>query len=43
MNNFFNHQPVTIAWDNFRINSGTLSCGTTSWEDDTPDWQATPA
>ncbi len=39
MNDFFIHQPVTIAWDNFRINSGTLSCPNFSWEDDSPDWQ----
>jgi TolB protein len=43
MNNFFSHQTVTIAWDNFRINSGTMSCPNLSWEDDTPDWQAAPA
>jgi hypothetical protein len=42
MNNFFIHQSVTIAWDNFRINSGTMSCPNLSWEDDTPDWQAAP-
>jgi hypothetical protein len=43
MNNFFSHQTVTIAWDNFRINAGTMSCPNLSWEDDTPDWQAAPA
>lgn len=36
----FAHQEVKIAWDNFRINSGTLSCPDLSWDDDTPDWQA---
>ena len=39
----FSHQEVKIAWDNFRINSGSISCPTLSWEDDTPDWQAAPA
>ena len=42
MNNFFNHQTVTIAWDEFRMNAGTMSCPNLSWEDDTPDWQAAP-
>jgi Tol biopolymer transport system component len=41
--NRFSHQAVTIAWDNYRINSGTISCPTLSWEDDSPDWQAAPA
>ena len=41
--NRFVHQEVKIAWDNFRINSGTLSCPATWWEDDSPDWQAVPA
>jgi TolB protein len=40
--NRFIHQEVKIAWDNFRINSGTLSCPNLSWEDDSPDWQAAP-
>jgi hypothetical protein len=43
----FSHQEVKIAWDNYRINSGTISgtisCPTLSWEDDSPDWQAAPA
>jgi hypothetical protein len=39
----FSHQEVKIAWDNFRINSGSISCPTTWWVDDTPDWQAAPA
>jgi hypothetical protein len=38
--NFFAHQEVKVAWDNFRINSGTISCPSTWWEDDSPDWQA---
>jgi WD40-like Beta Propeller Repeat len=41
--NRFSHQEVKIAWDNFRINSGTISCPPSAWEDDTPDWQAAPA
>lgn len=36
----FVHQEVKVAWDNFRINSGTISCGTPWWEDDSPDWHA---
>jgi Tol biopolymer transport system component len=40
--NRFAHQEVKIAWDNLRINSGTISCPTTSWEDDSPDWQPAP-
>ncbi len=36
----FVHQEVKIAWDNLRINSGTISCQIAWWEDDTPDWQA---
>jgi Tol biopolymer transport system component len=38
--NRFVHQEVKVAWDNFRINSGTISCGTPWWEDDTPDWHS---
>jgi len=41
--NRFIHQEVKVAWDNFRINSGTITCPNSSWEDDSPDWQATPA
>jgi WD40-like Beta Propeller Repeat len=37
--NRFAHQEVKVAWDNFRINSGTISCGTAWWEDDSPGWQ----
>lgn len=36
--NRFAHQEVKVAWDNFRINSGTISCGTPWWEDDSPGW-----
>lgn len=38
--NRFAHQEVSIAWDNLRINSGTVSCPLPTWEDDSPDWQA---
>ncbi|MDP9259378.1 MAG: hypothetical protein M3Q31_22895 [Actinomycetota bacterium] len=41
--NRFAHQEVKVAWDNLRINSGAMSCPIVSWEDDSPDWQATPA
>jgi hypothetical protein len=41
--NRFVHQEVKIAWTNFRINSGTVTCPNPWWDDDTPDWQATPA
>lgn len=40
--NRFTHQEVKIAWDNFHINSGTMSCPSLSWEDDSPDSQAAP-
>jgi dipeptidyl aminopeptidase/acylaminoacyl peptidase len=40
--NRFVHKEVKVAWDNFRINSGTITCATTWWEDDAPDWQAAP-
>jgi dipeptidyl aminopeptidase/acylaminoacyl peptidase len=36
----FAHQEVKVSWDNLRINSGTMSCPTVLWEDDSPDWQA---
>src|SRR5262245_2654514 len=36
----FAHQEVKVAWDNFRVNAGTISCGTPWWEDDSPDWHA---
>jgi hypothetical protein len=39
----FAHQEVKVAWDNLRINSGTLNCPTPGWEDDAPDWQAAPS
>ena len=38
--NRFVHQEVKVAWDNFRINSGAISCGDPWWEDDSPDWHA---
>ena len=37
----FTHQEVKVAWDNFRINAGTISCPTW-WEDDSPDWHTVP-
>jgi len=40
--NRFVHQEVEVAWDNFRINAATISCGTAWWEDDSPDWHAVP-
>jgi dipeptidyl aminopeptidase/acylaminoacyl peptidase len=40
--NRFAHREVKIAWDNFRINSGTISCPNTWWVDNSPDWQAAP-
>jgi hypothetical protein len=36
----FSHQEVKIDWDNLRINSGTISCPSPWWEDDSPAWQA---
>jgi hypothetical protein len=38
----FVHQEVKVAWDNFRINSGTIVCPTPWWEDDSPDWHGLP-
>ena len=38
----FTHQEVKVAWDNFRINSGTIVCPTPWWEDDSPDWHGLP-
>jgi Tol biopolymer transport system component len=38
----FAHQEVKVAWDNFRVNAGTISCGPPWWEDDSPDWHALP-
>jgi hypothetical protein len=35
----FAHASVRIAFDNFRITSGTMSCPTW-WDDNAPDWQA---
>jgi hypothetical protein len=37
----FAHQAVNIAWDNFRISSGTINCPTW-WDDSAPDWQPVP-
>ena len=41
LGNRFAHQEVKIAWDNLRVNSGTLTCPEPAWEDDSPDWQST--
>jgi hypothetical protein len=38
----FVHEEVRIAWDNLRINAGSVSCPLT-WEDDSPDWQPLPS
>jgi TolB protein len=40
--NRFTHQEVKMVWDNFRINSGTISCDNPWWEDDSPDWHNVP-
>ena len=34
----FAHEAVDVAWDNFRIGSGTLACPSW-WADRSPDWQ----
>ena len=34
----FSHPDVKVAYDNFRVNSGTLSCPSW-WDDNAPDWQ----
>jgi Tol biopolymer transport system component len=39
--NRFVHQEVKVAWDNFQINAGPISC-TRWWEDDSPDWHTAP-
>ena len=36
--NRFPHREVRVAWDNFRINAGTITCDNPWWEDDSPDW-----
>jgi Tol biopolymer transport system component len=35
------HQTATVAYDNFRLNSGTLSCPSW-WRDNAPNWQPQP-
>ena len=35
-----NRPDVEVAYDNFRVNSGALSCPTW-WDDSSPDWQPT--
>jgi hypothetical protein len=43
LNVFTNLTPFTVevrvAYDNFRINSGSITCPTW-WDDSSPDWQA---
>ena len=36
----FPNTTVRVAYDNFRVNSGSISCPTW-WTDSSPDWQAT--
>ena len=40
LQNRFAHQEVSVGWDDLRITSGTISCPSTWWENDSPDWQA---
>jgi len=35
------HQTVQVAYDNFRLNSGALSCPS-RWRDNAPNWQPQP-
>jgi Tol biopolymer transport system component len=35
----FGHRDASVAFDNFRLNGGQLSCPTW-WDDDAPDWRA---
>jgi dipeptidyl aminopeptidase/acylaminoacyl peptidase len=37
----FSHPDVKIAYDNFRVSSGTFSCPSW-WDDNGPDWQPLP-
>jgi hypothetical protein len=37
----FSHPDVQVAYDNFRVSSGTFSCPTW-WDDSAPDWQPAP-
>jgi Tol biopolymer transport system component len=37
----FSHPDVQVAYDNFRVNSGTFSCPSW-WDDNAPDWQPQP-
>jgi hypothetical protein len=34
----FSHPDVKVAYDSFRVNSGTFSCPSW-WDDNEPDWQ----
>jgi hypothetical protein len=37
----FSHRDVKVAYDSFRVNSGTFSCPSW-WDDNAPDWQPQP-
>jgi hypothetical protein len=37
----FSHPDVKVAYDNFRVNSGTFSCPSW-WRDNAPNWQPQP-
>jgi dipeptidyl aminopeptidase/acylaminoacyl peptidase len=37
----FSHPDVKVAYDNFRVSSGTFSCPSW-WDDSAPDWQPLP-
>jgi Tol biopolymer transport system component len=37
----FSHPDVKVAYDSFRVNSGTFSCPSW-WDDNAPDWQPQP-
>jgi hypothetical protein len=37
----FSHPDVKVAYDNFRVNSGTFSCPSW-WRDNAPNWQPLP-
>jgi Tol biopolymer transport system component len=37
----FSHPDIRVAFDNFRVNSGTFSCPSW-WDDNAPDWQPQP-
>jgi hypothetical protein len=37
----FSHPDVEVAYDNFRVNSGSFACPSW-WTDNAPNWQAIP-